>query len=422
MRHLLLSLALLLPVALASSARADDLASADHARARFAAGVRLYDAREFEGALEEFRAARALRSSPAITRNVALCLKALERWGEAIDAFEELLSEGGDGLAADVRTAAQRALEELGPRVVDVRVRVLLRGPLPVPVPTVSVDRAAIPAARLARPLHLAPGDHELSATADGYFEARQRVRLGAGQGETTLDLEPTTASLVGSATRAAPAAPPQLVVERPAEARAVAPTPAPRPDWYVSGGLGLFGEALVFTGALDDPNGKHALGGASLLVRGGRRLGAHVSAGLACEVAGLSSGPYDSASDKTVRPTADLVQWLVVPELRVHGTAKLRPFGGLGLGVEGTSVKGTVSSKATGGLGGGTASVSGSGASLAVLLEGGGQLDLGPFYLELALFLDVHGVGNVSSGAARLFSESPVARSGARAMVGYSF
>src|SRR5215472_16304843 len=90
-------------------------AHTESARKHFSAGVKLYDAKDYPGALKEFRLAYADKPSPGIKRNVALCLKELHRYPEAIDALEQMLDEGGDSLKPDVRDAAHKAIDEMLP-------------------------------------------------------------------------------------------------------------------------------------------------------------------------------------------------------------------------------------------------------------------------------------------------------------------
>src|SRR5688500_12520230 len=62
------------------------------ARAHFKTGTRLYQDQNFEGALAEFEAAYQLKPGPGSLQNVALCQKALFRYGEAVDTLTQLLT------------------------------------------------------------------------------------------------------------------------------------------------------------------------------------------------------------------------------------------------------------------------------------------------------------------------------------------
>ena len=86
-----LSIALAIVLVLASSAARADEAGA---RAHFRRGVELYDKKQYEPALESFRAAYAEKPAAGIKRNIALCLKGLGRPVEAATAFDEALDEG----------------------------------------------------------------------------------------------------------------------------------------------------------------------------------------------------------------------------------------------------------------------------------------------------------------------------------------
>jgi len=195
-RRIALAAAVLL-VLVAGEARAEDDDDADdtaRARAELRAGVALYEQTppDYAGALQRFRVAYAARPSPAIKRNVALCLRALGRNAEAMDALDEMLVEGGAALEPRAREAAQRALEELAPKVARVRIDVGFALPAPDPRPPVEVrlDGAPVPPSRVGRAVRVDPGTHAVLARAPGFADAEVRVSVAAGQPEATVSLE----------------------------------------------------------------------------------------------------------------------------------------------------------------------------------------------------------------------------------------
>ncbi len=469
-RALFAALSLLVSLCAPKIVRADD---AEAARAHFSAGVKLYDAHDYATALTEFQAAYAAKRSPQIKRNVALCLRGLGRYPEAIDALEEMLAEGGDTLKADVRDGAKQTIAEMSALVATVRVRVVYAGSTPPAAFAVSVDDKAVSAERVARPLRFLPGDHVFRAVATGFTQAEQRVHLTAGQPETSIELGLVAADVAGhgrlTIQASAPAAKIVLdgvevgtgvwsgdvpagvhrieatipgvaqktvTVNVPPNAQgtvnvdlgaspAPEPFPAPKPPpaprlWYVSAGVGVFGQALTPTAlALDDTGTtKRNFGGASLVLHGGRMLGKNVSIGLMAELGGMSTNAYESAAVKGVaQDTITLTYVAVAPELRLRTTGKFRGFIGLALGLaaQGVDAKLGVKDAST------QRAEKGSSGSGVALLEGGGQLDLGNFFVEGALFADVHGAGAVDGNGDRYFKESPVVRGGLRVILGYT-
>jgi hypothetical protein len=93
MRPIICVLAVAILSASAFEARAD--AEAD-ARAAFQDGVKQFDAGRFQEAAAAFREANRLSPSWRIQYNIGQCEAALKRYGDALDAFDQYLAEGGD--------------------------------------------------------------------------------------------------------------------------------------------------------------------------------------------------------------------------------------------------------------------------------------------------------------------------------------
>jgi hypothetical protein len=102
--------------ALSAPAAAADPPITERARAHFTAGVNLLQDPEgarYEEAYREFKAAYAESPSWKVLGNLGLTSMKLERDGEAIDAYERYLKEGGAELDADERAQIQRDLSTL---------------------------------------------------------------------------------------------------------------------------------------------------------------------------------------------------------------------------------------------------------------------------------------------------------------------
>jgi hypothetical protein len=88
----------------------------DAARQHFETGVSLLqdpDGARYEEAYREFRTAYAASPSWKILGNLGLCAMKLERDGEAIDAFQKYLAEGGAEIPPDERAQVERDLQTL---------------------------------------------------------------------------------------------------------------------------------------------------------------------------------------------------------------------------------------------------------------------------------------------------------------------
>ncbi|MDJ0761573.1 MAG: tetratricopeptide repeat protein [Myxococcota bacterium] len=79
----------------------------------FKTGVNLYQAGDMEGAVKKFRYADALHPSWKIKYNIGQCEAALKRYGEAIEAFEQYLGQGGDDVTSKRRDEVLAELDRL---------------------------------------------------------------------------------------------------------------------------------------------------------------------------------------------------------------------------------------------------------------------------------------------------------------------
>ena len=165
-------------LAVAGTALAGDVPITQAARTHFSAGVNFMqdpDGARYEEAYREFKAAYAESPSWKILGNLGICAMKLERDGEAIDAYEKYLKEGGSQLGAAERAQFTRDLSTLKASVVSLTLdskpagasyvdeRVPVRGE---PV----VNRYASTAGKLA--LGIRPGHHRITAHLDGYQDA----------------------------------------------------------------------------------------------------------------------------------------------------------------------------------------------------------------------------------------------------------
>jgi hypothetical protein len=189
-----LAIALVLGFLAALPAHAQSDPALQAARQHFDAGVRAYDKGDYETALVEFRAAYAQKSSPAILRNIALCLAKLDRNAEAIDAIERMLAEGGPEIA-NIRAPAENTLRELRAKAATIRLHVVfhLTPGTTAPEARVDVDGELLTPRRVLEPIWVDPGSHRVSARAPGFLDASQTISVAAGERDVdvTLSLVP---------------------------------------------------------------------------------------------------------------------------------------------------------------------------------------------------------------------------------------
>ncbi len=174
-------------------------AFADDATAKlhFENGIHLYDQQppDYEGALAEFRAAEKNKPSPGIKRNIALCLRALHRYGEAIDELEAMLATG-DSLKPATREAGQKMITEMNALIATVKVKIVLHksadkdaSPI-IPRVDVLVDDAPVAPEKLGTSLRVGPGEHLFLARAAGFGDAMKKVSVVSGDRDVPVQLD----------------------------------------------------------------------------------------------------------------------------------------------------------------------------------------------------------------------------------------
>ena len=471
------ALAILLAMVLTSSASHADEAGA---RVAFRRGVELYDKKQYEPALESFRAAYAEKPVPGIKRNIALCLKGLGRPVEAATAFDEALDEGETSLKPDVRAAMQQELAELAKVVATVRLGVVSSADRrPIENAVVTVDKVTLAPSALRRPVRLEPGIHVFAAHVDGLGDPpEKKLSLLAGSpvdatfevGERlgTLTVTPNVPDAVvqvdaseprrGVWSGKLPPGPHRVIVSSPdyqtqttdvvvsSDANAdytitllrpgelppsyTMPARKPPPEQkkrYLVPMLAYEGQSVRLAPALGErgAGAKRAFTGASLGVRAGYRASRSFALELYADV-GQVSETY-MISPATTESTTKILHWQVTPMLRFATVGWIRFTTATGFGVHGLVVDADIATKMTSSTMPATtsrATHTGSGVSASWLVDLGMQFDVGPLFLEAVAFFDMHGVGTTRDDVTneRLLYSSPGTRAGIRVGLGIQF
>lgn len=161
-------------------ARAD---AAAEARFHDEAARRHYEAGRYDAAVREFMTSQRAAPNPNTVLNIAFCFQRLERHDEAYMYFLEYLATAPPH--PERRQRAERALEELRPRVALVEVTSEPAGA------AIFVDREELGQYGITpRVLALPAGEHRLWVEAAGHRPAEQVVDLAAGE-EVTVSLAP---------------------------------------------------------------------------------------------------------------------------------------------------------------------------------------------------------------------------------------
>src|SRR5262245_49662483 len=184
-------------------------------------GVARYDAGDYQGALEKFRAAYDTYASAKIFLNIGEALRKLHKDLDAAEAFERFLADTANAPeVSDAKKAlARSALAELRPRLGRLRVDADLSSSA-----TLTLDGAPFHPP-FGRPVYVMPGRHELIANAPGYLEKRRTVDVAGGEEKrVTLMLEAVTAQPAPPPPKPQPQPPAPL----PPEPEVPPPPPAP--------------------------------------------------------------------------------------------------------------------------------------------------------------------------------------------------
>ncbi len=152
------------------------------ARRLFEQGVELFGQENYPAALATFEASYALRESPVVLFNIAMCRRALFRFPEAIDSFETYLQRWGEGLDPEQRAEVDALLAEMRARLFYLTVGASVDGA------EVLVDGQRVGQVPLAGPVRLGPGEHVIEARAPQHEPVRERITV-TGPGSRTLEL-----------------------------------------------------------------------------------------------------------------------------------------------------------------------------------------------------------------------------------------
>lgn len=370
------------------------------ARAHFKTGIKLYRDGNYPGALAEFEAAYELKPGPGSLQNVALCQKALFRYGEAADTLTRLLLRHGAELSPEERTAAELARDELKGLVGSIRLRVT------PPEARVTLDGRPVSAAERMSSLRVNVGEHTLVAEAPGYARGVRTVRVAGGKEDVPVEvaLEPVQGFVDVRASDPAaaiaidgqavalgryvgPVTPSEdhlvqvyragfepyeerirvdvgrtLVVDgklgqpqkdaapgAPTPPGALPPPPDPKPPvgWYALGSFNLQGTAVApFDYSLNDARSLSGSAG----VRAGRRLRAHVAVEGLFELGALSvrsavfvptEEEQAAGSEREPGIRYSIRWWRAGPNVRLMSAADtLRVTGGVGAGIVGHQLR----------------------------------------------------------------------------------
>lgn len=133
-------------------------------------------AKDWEKALQEYRAANAAQKSAAAMEGIAVCLYELKDLGGAYEAYGALLREFGATLPAPKKKAAETRMKEIGEQTGTLAFTINEAGA------DVRVDDKSIGKSPLPGPVRLPPGPHRVRVSKDGFLPFESSPNVVAGQ------------------------------------------------------------------------------------------------------------------------------------------------------------------------------------------------------------------------------------------------
>lgn len=203
-RHGLRVLGLLLALAMPAAAQTDTQRAA--ARSAAQAGDKAFKAQRYEEAASYFARAEAIMHAPTLLLFLARSQAKLGQYVQARESYIKILREqlASDAPAAFV-AAKQSAADEL-PEVEAKIATLTLEVPgVPVESLRISIDEEPVSSAVVGVPYPIDPGDHRVTADAEGYESAATRVGLSAGEARK-ITLKLTRAAAAPAARTTPPA------------------------------------------------------------------------------------------------------------------------------------------------------------------------------------------------------------------------
>ena len=161
----------------------------ERARQTFMRGVQLFEDGELDAALAEFRLSQATFATRVAGRNTAVCLRALGRFDEALDALDELGRRFPD-MSAEWKAMLSRDRREIEKRVGVITIAVATAGA------TVLVSGRVRGVTPLANELRVTSGSHSVRISRNGFVPYETRVEVAGGEAAVvSATLEPLSQS-----------------------------------------------------------------------------------------------------------------------------------------------------------------------------------------------------------------------------------
>ena len=194
-----LGLGVLPAPAFAQDPAADSSADAlKRAREQFGQALALQTAGDWAGALALLKEVAAVKSTPQVRFNMALCEEKLGKLVAALGDYELAASDARAEKADQVAEEVESRRESLGKRIPKITVK---RGS-GAEAASVAIDGVSLGDQMIGQPMPIDPGPHTVEATAPGFKLFRKSMRVAEQQSESieiVLEPEPVAATPVAN-------------------------------------------------------------------------------------------------------------------------------------------------------------------------------------------------------------------------------
>lgn len=165
------------------SAHAQDAAELQEARDKFQKALALQTGGDWAGALALLKEVAAVRSTPQVRFNIALCEENLGQLVAAVGDYELAAADARKAGESEVVEQAQRRLEELKGRIPKIMVK---RGKN-ADSATIALDGVTLGDQVIGKAMNVDPGPHVVTARAAGFESFRTTVRVVEASTETVI-------------------------------------------------------------------------------------------------------------------------------------------------------------------------------------------------------------------------------------------
>jgi len=188
-------------------AAAQDAAELQEARDKFQKALALQTGGDWAGALALLKEVAAVRSTPQVRFNIALCEENLGQLVAAVGDYELAAADARSAGDHEVVEEAQRRLAELKGRIPKI---VVARG-INADTATITLDGVTLGDQVIGKEMNVDPGPHVITARAAGFESFRTTVRVDEAETQRVeVTLEPTPGAVAPLPPPPPPKVPPE--------------------------------------------------------------------------------------------------------------------------------------------------------------------------------------------------------------------